>query len=189
MENSKIFQNWLNSLDKNIKIDSIEILNKIYDENNEISYLKIFIICSRFNLKIPRYLYLKGYLLYLFPIIKINNEYYTYLIKKPFISIGKILKVLPFINLNYNLPLKEIAQNFFFKIFNLNLSLNNFKEFPLNNFYYPLPGPTNLTLKIFKIKLNNLNNFKLKKILNFNKINDFITKFILKNYLIKKNLI
>ena len=94
---SLLFKKWLSSLDEEVSLLEVKVLNFKENEKGILTYLKLSVVTEMKGHKIPRYIFLEGPSIAVIAFRKNeNNEISVFLEEKPFIASGKVIKCLPY---------------------------------------------------------------------------------------------
>ena len=94
---SLLFKEWLSSLDEEVSLLDVKVINFKENEKGILTYLKLSVVTEMKGHKIPRFLFLEGPSIAVIAFRKNeNNEISVFLEEKPFVASGKVIKCLPY---------------------------------------------------------------------------------------------
>lgn len=159
---STLFQNWLNSLDASISLNSVKLQTYSRCNDGTINYIKLDTVSTRFDQVFPRIIVLDGYSISILPILieKESKEEFCISQHKFMLSTGGFHYSFPFEITNNILPNQQYASEFFYKSCGIKVSsdsiINLIESTVPNNeykFIHPYCGPTDQKNLIFLVKL------------------------------------
>lgn len=178
---SSLFQNWLNSLDESIHLQSVKLQTYSRLPDGTFNYIKADTVSSRMDQTFPRVIVLDGYSISILPILKEkeSGDEFVILQHKFILATGTFQYAFPFEITSNVLPDQKYASDFFDKSCGIKVSpelcIDLIKStVPNQNYSYihPYCGPTDQKNAIFLIKLemtkNVISEFNGKSINNIN---------------------